>query len=103
MLLLSTSETTYESKVSKFEIVIFYEKMFHYQNYEKISIFQLLMNILDYNRTVVVQNKSSLLLKIIYKNTQTIQLFTMNIKTKTIYKSDKKCQVVKLGQRHLDS
>ncbi len=32
-------------------------------------------------------NKSSLLLKKILQNTQTLQLFTMNIKTESIYKS----------------
>jgi len=40
-----------------------------------------------YNRTVAVQNKSSLLLEIIFKNTRTIQLFKANIKTEIVYKS----------------
>ncbi len=40
-----------------------------------------------YNRTVVVQNKSSLLLKIIFTNTQTLQLFTKKVKTEIIYAS----------------
>ncbi len=35
----------------------------------------------------VAWNKSSLLLNIIIQNTQTLQLFTMNIKTEIIYKS----------------
>ncbi len=41
--------------------------------------------------TVVVQNKSSLLLMIILKNAQTLQLFTVNIKTEIVYKSYQKC------------
>jgi hypothetical protein len=39
------------------------------------------------NRREVVQNKSSLLLKIILQNTQTLQLFTKIIKTGSIHKS----------------
>jgi len=35
----------------------------------------------------VVQNKSSLLLKIILQNMQILQLFTINMKTESIYKS----------------
>jgi len=35
----------------------------------------------------VVQNKSSLLLKIILQNMQILQLFTINMKTENIYKS----------------
>jgi len=35
----------------------------------------------DYNRTQVEQNPSSLLLKIVLPNTQTLQLITINIKT----------------------
>ncbi len=35
-----------------------------------------------YNRTVALQNKSSLLLKIIFTNTQTSQLIIENIKKK---------------------
>ncbi len=34
----------------------------------------------------IVQNKSSLLLKIIFKTTQTLQIFMINIKTDFIYK-----------------
>ncbi len=40
----------------------------------------------NYNRTEVVQNKSSLLLKIILQNTQTLQLFTNDIKQKIFTK-----------------
>jgi hypothetical protein len=46
----------------------------------------------SYNRTVVVQNKSSLLLKIIFTNTQTLKLFTINNKTEnftTVIKNGK--------------
>ncbi len=44
------------------------------------------------NTTVVVQNKSSLLPKIIYTNTQTLQLPTKNIKTEIIYKKIISCK-----------
>ena len=50
---------------------------------------------------VVVQNKSILLLKIIFKNTQTLQLFAKNIKTKSIYNSYQKGQEARLGFRNL--
>ena len=46
---------------------------------------------LPYNRAVVVQKKSSLLLKIFVTNTQTLQLSTKIIKTQIIYKSYYKC------------
>jgi hypothetical protein len=39
-----------------------------------------------FNRPNVAFNESSLLLKIQVKNTQTAQLFMMNIKTENIYK-----------------
>ncbi len=38
------------------------------------------------NRTEAVQNKSSLILKIILQNPQTLQLSTINIKIDVIYK-----------------
>jgi hypothetical protein len=38
-----------------------------------------------FNRTAVVQNKSSLLQKIIFKNIETLQLLTINIKTELIF------------------
>ena len=40
-----------------------------------------------FNRTEVALNKSSLVLKIILQNTQTLQLFSMNIKTEIILTS----------------
>jgi hypothetical protein len=42
---------------------------------------------IEYNRTEVVQNKSSLLLKIIFPNTKTLQLFTIHINIETTFKS----------------
>jgi hypothetical protein len=48
------------------------------------------------SRTKVLSIKSSLLMKMIEK-TQTIQLFTMNIKTESIYKSYQKSQAMGLG------
>jgi hypothetical protein len=39
------------------------------------------------NETEVASNKSSLLLKILIQNTQTLQLVSMNHKTESIYKS----------------
>ncbi len=41
-----------------------------------------------YNSTEVASNKSSLSLKIILQNTQTLHLFTMLIKKESIYKSN---------------
>jgi len=41
------------------------------------------------NNKIVAQNKSSLLLKNVLQNTQTLQLFTMNIKTEFFYKHAK--------------
>jgi hypothetical protein len=41
------------------------------------------------NGTVVVQNKSSLILMIIFTNAQTLQLFTINIEAGIICKSSK--------------
>ncbi len=38
------------------------------------------------NKTLDASNKSSLLQKIILQNTQTLLLFTINIKTEMIYK-----------------
>ncbi len=55
---------------------------------------------LIYNRTVVIQ---ILLLKIIFINTQTFQLFTNKIKTESILKSFYKCQAARLGLRSLRS
>ncbi len=53
------------------------------------SQIHLLINIvLYYNRTVVVQSRSSLSLKTIFTSTQTLELFTMNIKAEIIYKSN---------------
>jgi hypothetical protein len=43
-------------------------------------------------RQQIAWNKSSLLLKNTLQNTQTLQLFAMNIKTESIYKSYLKCQ-----------
>jgi hypothetical protein len=40
----------------------------------------------------VALDKSSLLLKITLQNTHTLQLFMMNFRTKSIYKSNSKCQ-----------
>jgi hypothetical protein len=45
----------------------------------------------------VASNKSSLLLKDISQNAQTLQLFAMNIKTEIIYKSYLKYQSARLG------
>jgi hypothetical protein len=45
----------------------------------------------------IAWNKSSLVLKKILQNTQTLQLFTMIIKSESIFKSYKKCQAVKHG------
>jgi hypothetical protein len=42
-----------------------------------------------YNKTEVVQNNSSLLLKIILKIAQTLQLFTINLKQKLFTKDIK--------------
>ncbi len=39
------------------------------------------------NGAVVVQNKSSWILKFIFTNKQILQLLTKNIKTKIVYKS----------------
>jgi hypothetical protein len=47
----------------------------------------------------VAWNKSSLLLNIIIQNTQTLQLFTVIIKTEIIYKSYKKARLDGLGDR----
>jgi len=58
---------------------------------------------LKYNTTVVVQNKSSLLMRIIITNTQTLQLLTINIKTEIITKIIKKCQAPGLGLSYLES
>jgi hypothetical protein len=52
--------------------------------------------------TVVIHNKSSLLLKIIFKNTQTLKLFTENMKTEIIYKRYKKCKTIPFGLEILD-
>jgi len=41
---------------------------------------------LENNNGTVIQNKSSLLLKRIFTNTETLQQFTMNNKTEIIYK-----------------
>jgi hypothetical protein len=43
------------------------------------------------------QNKSGLLLNNILQSAQTLQPFTMNIKTESILKSYKKCQADRLG------
>jgi hypothetical protein len=48
----------------------------------------------------VAYNKSSLLLKIIVQNAQTLQLFSQIIKTESIYKL-LKCHARKLGSRGL--
>jgi hypothetical protein len=56
-----------------------------------------------YHRTVVVQNKSSLLLPIILTNTQILQQLTIDIKTEIIYRIFKKCRSVQLGLRDLES
>ncbi len=45
----------------------------------------------------VVQNKSSLLPKVILQTTQTLQLFATNIKTESVYKSLKKAKLKGLG------
>ncbi len=55
-------------------IILYIAVLFHQWNH----------NIL-YNK-IVAQNKSSLLLKNVLQNTQTLQLFTMNFKTEIIYK-----------------
>jgi hypothetical protein len=52
---------------------------------------------------VVVQNKSSLILKFIFTNKKILQLLTKNIKIKIVYKSYKKCQAIGLGLRYLES
>jgi len=44
---------------------------------------------------------SSLTLRNVLQNTQTLQLFTMSIKIKSIYKCYSKCQGGKLGRRDL--
>jgi hypothetical protein len=53
------------------------------------------------NRTKVVQTKSSLLMKIILQNIQTLQIFTINMKQKLFTKVIKKCQVEGLGLEDL--
>ncbi len=50
----------------------------------------------------VACNKSSLLRKIILQNTQTLQLFTIDIKTEIINKSCKKCRCGRLGLRVIE-
>ncbi len=59
--------------------------------------------LLKTNRIEVVSNKSSLLLKILNQNTQTLQLFTTNIKTKSIYEGHYKCQAARLGLTLLET
>jgi hypothetical protein len=54
-----------------------------------------------YNETEVALIKPSLILNIILQNTQTLQLFTINIKTEIIYKSYKKSSAARLGLRVL--
>jgi hypothetical protein len=49
----------------------------------------------------VAWNESSLPLKSILQNTQTLPLFTMIVKTEITYKSYKKCQAGELGCRDL--
>jgi hypothetical protein len=58
---------------------------------------------LKYNTTVVVQNKSSLLMSFIITNTQTLQPLTINIKTEIITKIIKTCQAPGLGSGYLES
>jgi hypothetical protein len=60
------------------------------------------MEVIGHISTVVVQNKSNLLLMIILKNAQTLQLFTVNIKTEIVYKSYQKCRDCGLGWKVLD-
>jgi hypothetical protein len=43
---------------------------------------------MPYTRNKVASNKSCFLLKIQIQNTQTLQQFTMNIKTESIYKKN---------------
>ncbi len=47
----------------------------------------------------VASNKSSLLLKIILQKAQTLQLFTLNIKTESIYKSYKNAKLEGFGSK----
>ncbi len=47
----------------------------------------------------VAWNKSGLILKIILQNSQTLQLFTINIQTEMIYKSNKNAKQAALGLR----
>jgi hypothetical protein len=49
----------------------------------------------------VASIKSSLLLQIQMQNTQTLKLFTINIKTEIVYKCYWKCQAGKIGFRNL--
>jgi hypothetical protein len=49
----------------------------------------------------VAGNKLSLLPKNILQNTQTLKLFTMNIKTESIYKKFLNCQASRLRWRDL--
>ncbi len=51
------------------------------------------------NRKEVGENKSSLLLKIILSNTQTLQLFTFNIQSEIVYKKTLKCRAAWLFWR----
>ena len=57
--------------------------------------------LLRYNRTLLVKNKSSSALKIIFTDTQTLRLFTAEIKTEIIYVNYLKCQGENLGLRDL--
>ncbi len=57
--------------------------------------------LLRYNRTLLVKNKSSSAVKIIFTDTQTLRLFTAEIKTEIIHKSYLKCRGEKLGLRDL--
>jgi hypothetical protein len=53
-----------------------------------------------YTRTVVIHNKSSVLLRIIFMNTPTLQLFTMNTKTEIIKNNIKMPSSKGLGSRN---
>ncbi len=50
-----------------------------------------------YDRIESAANKLSLLLRIKIQNAQTLQLFTMNIKTESIYKSSLNAKMLGLG------
>ncbi len=56
-----------------------------------------------YNRTEVMQNKSSLSLKIILQNTQTLQLFKINFKKKLFTEVIKNAKLEGLGREVLSS